>query len=143
MHHALVVKVINDSDLLVIHNNGKNVAEELITMEEASDITVVVYECVYSGNEAIARARKRLGGDYNVLSENCEHFVTWARTGKGESKQVKKGTGAGLVGLAGGAVAGAAIGSFVPVVGTVAGGIAGGALGLLGGVLTYTSPGKS
>ena len=70
--------------------------------------------------------------------------MTWARTGKGESKQVKKGTGAGLVGLGAGAMAGAAIGSFVPVVGTVAGGIAGGALGLLAGVFGYTSsPRKS
>ncbi len=71
--------------------------------------------------------------------------MTWARTGKGESKQVKKGTGAGLVGLGAGAVAGAVIGSaFAPGVGTIVGGIVGGALGLLGGVFGYTSsPGKS
>ena len=144
MHHALVVEVINDYQLLVIHNDGQNVAEELIMMD-ASDITVVVYECVYSGNDAIIRARERLGDGYNVLSDNCEHFVTWARTGKGESKQVKKGTGAGLVGLGAGAVAGAVIGSaFAPGVGTIVGGIVGGALGLLGGVFGYTSsPRKS
>ncbi len=57
-----------------------------------------------------------------MLSDNCEHLVTWARTGKGESKQVKKGTGAGLVGLGAGAVAGAVIGSaFAPGVETIVG----------------------
>ena len=67
MHHALVVKVINDYQLLVIHNNGQNVAEDVITME-ARFITAVVYECAaYSGNEAIARARKRLG-DGTIVS---------------------------------------------------------------------------
>ncbi len=142
MHHALVVNVENDAQLMVIHNDGQNVEEELMTIDP-NYITVVDYDCVYSGIEAIKRARKRLGDSYNFFSDNCEHFVTWARTGKGESKQVKKGTGAGLVGLAGGAVAGAAIGSFVPVVGTVAGGIVGGALGMFGGVSISTTPKKS
>ena len=88
MHHALVVNVINYLQLMVIHNNGEKVEEELVTID-SSYITVEDYECVYSGIEAIERARTRLGDGYNVLSDNCEHLVTWARTGTAESKQVK------------------------------------------------------
>ena len=50
--------------------------------------------------------RDRIGDGYNMLKDNCEHFVTWAKTGKGVSKQVKKGAGAGLVGATAGALAG-------------------------------------
>ncbi len=98
MHHALVVRVENDSQMMVIHNNGKEVEEILVEMD-ASYIIVVHYECVFSGAQAIARARNILGDGYSMLRNNCEHFVTWARIGKGESQQVKEGYGAGLVGL--------------------------------------------
>ncbi len=33
MHHALVVNVINDLQLMVIHNNGEKVEEELVTID--------------------------------------------------------------------------------------------------------------
>ena len=147
LHHALVVRVENDFQMMVIHNNGKEVEEKLVEMD-ASYIIVVDYECVFSGAQAIARARNRLGDGYSMLRNNCEHFVTWARIGKGESQQVKEGYGAGLVGLTSGAVAGAAFGTIIPVVGTrIAGGafgvVAGGVLGLLGGIFAYLVQSKS
>ncbi len=128
LHHALVVRIENNAQMMVIHNSGKEVEEKLVEMD-ASYIIVLDYECVFSGAQAIARARTRLGDGYSMLRNNCEHFVTWARTGKAESQQVKEGYGAGLIGFTSGAVTGAAFGT----VGIVAGGV----LGLFGGIFAY------
>lgn len=138
MHHALVIKVLNECQLCVIHNNGLSVVEE-VKFYDPVDITVITYSCRYSPEEAIQRARERIGAGYNVLKDNCEHLVTWAKTGKAVSKQVQKGTGAGI---AAGAITGGAVGSVIPVVGTVAGAIVGGTLGLFGGLYAYTSKSK-
>jgi hypothetical protein len=44
----------------------------------------------FSGQQAVARARSRLGEDrYSLLTNNCEHFVTWSRTGSARSRQVE------------------------------------------------------
>lgn len=43
----------------------------------------------YSGRKAVDRAMKRLGErEYNLLTNNCEHFVNWAILGKQRSAQV-------------------------------------------------------
>lgn len=43
----------------------------------------------FSGAAAVERARSRLGEDrYRLWSNNCEHFVTWALSGEGRSRQV-------------------------------------------------------
>lgn len=43
----------------------------------------------YSPTEAIARARSRVGeDDYALFSNNCEHFVNWAKIGVARSTQV-------------------------------------------------------
>lgn len=43
----------------------------------------------YDENESVERARSRLGEDwYNVLVNNCEHFVTWCIVGFHSSSQV-------------------------------------------------------
>ncbi len=81
LHHALVVRVENDFQMMVIHNNGKEVEEKLVEMD-ASYIIVVHYECIFSGAQAIARARNKLGDGYSMLRNNCEHLVTWARIGE-------------------------------------------------------------
>ena len=141
-HHYLVIRVLSDSEVFVIHNDGESVKEEE-TEFHPGQITVLEYPCCYSPDEAIARARSRLGGGYDLLTNNCEHFVTWAKTGKGISYQVIKATAAGTVGAAGlglyGALGGAAFGSMVPVVGTAVGAAVGGAIGgvygLIGGVI--------
>ncbi|XP_078658220.1 uncharacterized protein LOC144903705 [Branchiostoma floridae x Branchiostoma belcheri] len=42
------------------------------------------------GPEIVRRARGKLGDvGYNLLSKNCEHFVTWCRYGEGFSQQRK------------------------------------------------------
>ncbi len=44
----------------------------------------------FSGPEIVARARSRLAEDrYHLLTNNCEHFVTWCRTGTARSRQVE------------------------------------------------------
>jgi len=140
-HHALVVKVLNDHQLRVIHNNGEKVKEEVQTLRpcDVTLIAVVVYEQSYSGQDAIDRAQEKLGTPYSLLAYNSEHFATWVRCGREESKQVEKGLAGAKGGLAGGAIAGAAAGSFVaPIVGTVIGAVAGGAIGIFGGLFFST-----
>ena len=78
---------------------------ELLTYPDGDD--------VYKGQEAIDRARKRLGEkDYKLLSKNCESFLNWAITGKEVTNQgmtAKKviaatstaAIGIGLVGVVG------------------------------------------
>lgn len=44
---------------------------------------------VFSSDESVRRARKRLGEkDYNVFTSNCEHFCRECKTGKRESYQI-------------------------------------------------------
>ncbi len=54
----------------------------------------------------IRRAESRLGERaYNLLMNNCEHFARWCRTGRGESRQVRKALRvAGYLCVAGGIV---------------------------------------
>lgn len=44
----------------------------------------------YTGDEAVMRARSRLGEDrYRLLTNNCEHFCVWCLFGEARSKQVE------------------------------------------------------
>lgn len=46
---------------------------------------------VFSAEETIQRARKRLGEEnYNLVTNNCEHFAMWCKTGVSESSQIKQ-----------------------------------------------------
>lgn len=87
-----------------------------------------------SGQEVVQRAMEKLGErQYDYLSYNCEHFVTWARYGFGASPQVTSHTNHVL--------AGAMIGA---VVGGIAGFVAGGLFSLfLKGDALSTSTGIS
>ncbi|MEM5317122.1 lecithin retinol acyltransferase family protein [Paraburkholderia sp. JHI869] len=43
----------------------------------------------YSGEDAVLRARSRLGEDrYRLLTNNCEHFCAWCLLGESRSEQV-------------------------------------------------------
>ena len=55
-----------------------------------------IYKAEYSNgfgyipHVVVERAESRLGErDYNLLFNNCEHFVNWCKTGISDSKQVK------------------------------------------------------
>ena len=44
---------------------------------------------LYSPDETIRRAKSRLGEtQYNLITNNCEHFAIWCKTGMHESHQV-------------------------------------------------------
>ena len=87
-HHMLVVAVKDSSHVRVIHKTLYGVEEE--TREyKPSDITVLDYECPYTGDKAIQRARELKMQSYNLVSSNCEHFVTEVRTGEKLSSQVR------------------------------------------------------
>ena len=44
---------------------------------------------LYSPQETVRRARSRIGeGKYNLVTNNCEHFAIWCKTGISESHQV-------------------------------------------------------
>lgn len=47
-------------------------------------------------NEAIQRALKLIGKNYNLINFNCEHFANIVQYKSIESKQVQLGTGLGL-----------------------------------------------
>ena len=53
------------------------------------DLTLLVYDSPFSGTEIVRRARERIGQTYNLVSANCEHFVTEVRTGSAVSLQVE------------------------------------------------------
>ena len=45
---------------------------------------------IYSPKETIERAKGKINDDeYNILTNNCEHFAIWCKTGINESHQVK------------------------------------------------------
>lgn len=46
---------------------------------------------VFSAEETIRRAKERLGEEkYNLVTNNCEHFAMWCKTGEAVSGQVKQ-----------------------------------------------------
>ena len=45
---------------------------------------------LYTPEETVERAKRRLGEqDYNLLTNNCEYFAIWCKTGVHESHQIK------------------------------------------------------
>jgi hypothetical protein len=45
---------------------------------------------LYSPGKTLKRAKSLIGRtDYNLVSNNCEHFAYWCKTGRHESSQVQ------------------------------------------------------
>ena len=45
---------------------------------------------LFSPEETVERARARMGErNYNLIANNCEHFVVWCKTGVSDSRQVR------------------------------------------------------
>ena len=94
-HHMLVVQVLSASEIRIIHKTMDGVVEE-IRSYQPEDITVLDYDCAYSGQDAVRRARERSGEGYNLAWSNCEHFVTEVRTGTAQSLQVQTAVKVGI-----------------------------------------------
>lgn len=92
-HHGLYIgnnKVIHYSGFATELSRGKI---SITSIDEfANGNSVSVHEHLfrrYEAEESVERAVSRLGEDwYNVLVNNCEHFVTWCITGFHSSSQV-------------------------------------------------------
>ncbi|ODV41079.1 NC domain protein [Cupriavidus sp. UYMMa02A] len=83
----------------VIHYAGFARALQVGPVEETSleafaggrAVSIRLEPCArFVGQEAVARARSRLGENrYRLLSNNCEHFCTWCLSGESRSEQVE------------------------------------------------------
>jgi len=93
-HHA-----IDTGDGWVIHYTGSPESpltgrvERATLAEFAEGAEVRTRE--YPGGDApdvvIARAESRLGEErYSLVTNNCEHFCSWCKTGRSQSRQVRK-----------------------------------------------------
>ena len=61
------------------------------TFSKGRPIEVVASPASYEAQEIVLRALSCLGEqDYHILWNNCEHFVTWCRSGKRESPQADR-----------------------------------------------------
>ena len=61
------------------------------TFLEGAQAEVVAYDYALPPEETVRLARSRLGETgYHLLFNNCEHFATWCKTGKSQSRQVYK-----------------------------------------------------
>lgn len=80
-HHALYFR-----DNKIIHySNGYIRVDDLEAMDDQfniSNIRVKNSLCLYDADQIIRRALSRKGeSNYNLALNNCEHFVTWCRSG--------------------------------------------------------------
>ncbi len=87
---------IDCGDGTVIHYRKPSETIEqtsLATFSRGNPVYVAEYSdgFGYIPDVVVQRAESRLGEqDYNLLFNNCEHFVTWCKTGVINSKQVKE-----------------------------------------------------
>ena len=75
----------------VIHASrrfGKVDESDFTVFADGRRVHAISHTSDASGSEIVARARLRKGQRYNVLINNCEHFITWVLEGKGRSRQL-------------------------------------------------------
>ena len=86
---------IDCGDGTVIHYRKPSEVIERTSMEtfsQGNPVYVAEYSkgFAYIPDVVVERAKSRLGEhDYNLLSNNCEHFACWCKTGISDSKQVR------------------------------------------------------
>lgn len=74
--------------------DAAQVVEQLRTVIVKEEVVQVLWYprdvIVYKGEEAVERARSKLGEqEYSLVYNNCEHFVNWVVTDRSESSQIK------------------------------------------------------
>ncbi|WP_017930083.1 lecithin retinol acyltransferase family protein [Robiginitomaculum antarcticum] len=75
----------------VIHSSrrlGGVLESDFNEFSDGRSVRVVPLVYPVSGAELVARARAKTGQRYNVLTRNCEHFVTWVLEGRPRSRQL-------------------------------------------------------
>jgi hypothetical protein len=93
-HHGIYAgngRVIHYAGFAKSLNRGP--VEEVSLAQFADGHEVTLRQSVaakFGGLEAVRRARTRLGEDrYRLLTNNCEHFVSWCLYGEARSQQVR------------------------------------------------------
>ena len=72
-----------------IGNQGSVPHTETVSEELARHLQTQYGYHLYTPEETVQRAKSRLGEtNYKILTNNCEHFVIWCKTGVNESMQV-------------------------------------------------------
>ena len=70
-------------------NQGSVPHSETVSEELAKQLYQTYGYHLYTPEETVARARSRIGEtNYNLLTNNCEHFAIWCKTGVSESIQI-------------------------------------------------------
>lgn len=105
-HHGIYTgngNVIHYSGLADGLNLAGGVIEEtsLETFSTGNGFTIKTHPNPrFSGEAAVKRARSRLGEtQYNLLSNNCEHFCEWCINGEHRSEQIEQAKSASTKGL--------------------------------------------
>ena len=86
---------IDCGDGTVIHYRKPSEVIErtsMATFSQGNPVYVAKYSkgFAYIPDVVVERAKSRLGEhDYNLLSNNCEHFACWCKTGISDSKQIR------------------------------------------------------
>lgn len=82
-----------------IAENKKHIGVQVITADEyfKSVLSIARFE-KFSGNNiarriAVEKALRSVGKPYDLISFNCEHFITEITTGKATSKQIQVASG--------------------------------------------------
>ena len=91
-HYGIYVGEINGKRM-VFENTFHGV--RLVSLEDFSkgkECEFILYTGLTKRENIITRANSILGKKkYNLLKNNCEHFVNWCQEGKAESSQVRTG----------------------------------------------------
>ena len=76
----------------VIHYRDYKIRKDpLKKFGDPKKILIKKYRRCSSPKKVISRAKKRLGEKrYNLLINNCEHFATWCKTGRGRCRQLER-----------------------------------------------------
>lgn len=103
VHYGVYVETSDDPH--IIHYTGENGPQDFSGMIRETPISVFLngetkysvcefdpknYKTIYSGEETVKRAKSKLGErNYNFLTNNCEHFAVWCKTGEEKCFQLR------------------------------------------------------
>lgn len=97
-HHGIYIgngQVIHYAGFCDTFKSAPVTCVSLSQFQGSADKILIVqhdsHKIQYSRQEIIERAKSRLGEDnYNLFTNNCEHFANWCITGKAVSKQINR-----------------------------------------------------